>query len=188
MTTGLTVNGYLDVLKSHFEKVFKTDLKLVKSVSIHRGRFTTDELKRVSVHAPSLHIALTGTELTSPWADGFGDYRMSIAVTIITKDIKNSPRETQAQNIISEMATSLPSTEFDFTEGMTNIRAQNLYSGDVDKQGVMLWSLTFNQLVRLGKHTVGHTGAVLDTVHGATENHGKKSSYHIVHQKTETES
>ena len=188
MTTGLTVNGYLDVLKSHFEKVFKTDLNVVKSVAIHRGRFTTDELKRVSVHAPSAHIALTGTELVSPWANGFSDYRMSIAVTIITKDIKDSPRETQAQNIISEMAARLPNTEFDNTESITNIRGQNLYSGDVDKQGVMLWQLTFTQLVRIGQHSVGDTGAVLDTVHGATENHGTKSSYHVIHQKTESQS
>ena len=177
-TQGLTVNGYLNILKTHFETVFKTELKLLKSVSIHRGRFTKDELKRVSVNAPSAHIALTGLELLTPHAQGFSDYRMSVAVTIITKDAENKPREIMAQDIIDQMAARLPLTEFGFTEPIMNIRGQNLYSGEVDKKGVMLWSLTFTQVVRIGKHNIGSTPATLaGDVKTATKDYGNAASY-----------
>ena len=184
MTSPLTINGYLTHLKNHLTQVFKTDLKLVNTVTIHRGRFTKDELKTVSVNAPSAHIALTGMELIAPHATNVTDYNLSVSITIITKDAQNKPRETSAQEIIGELTTRLPLTEFDQTEVITNIKAQNLYTGDINKQGVMLWFVGFNQIVRLGSgDKLYNSDAILNTAHATTTGHGTKDNYTKASQK-----
>ena len=123
----------------------QTRLSQNVKVEGHGGRFSADELQRYGAKAPTVLVAILGLgELTA--SGSTVDASVACAALVVTSDRPSLPRDLGALAIVTTLAPALPGNAFALdVSGATNVRADNLYSAQVDKLGVALWALTWRQ-------------------------------------------
>ena len=140
---------------------------------IHGGRFAPQELEHVQVNAPVLRAGCLA--VASAEADGYGavkfDFRLA-AIVIGRRTAKDEPSGAQARRLAARLCFELareqagengrflwPQAAFSTEEldpatgrgrwghiaDPREIRAANLYSGQIDKKGVAIWAVTWMQ-------------------------------------------
>lgn len=140
------MNELLDVRPAMVAAI-KAALSTLKTVETHRGRFdSVAEIKRYAMRAPAVLVTCTGFE--SPAQSG-GELRLKagFAWFVITRDAPNNPRDDQSLVLSHALADLIVEADWglDYALAPGPVRADNLYSGSIDQQGVGLWGLRFSQ-------------------------------------------
>lgn len=114
-------------------------------VAGHGGRFSADELQRYGTVAPAVLVAILGLADLQQQGSTV-DASVACAALVVTADRPGLSRDLGALGIITTLAPVLPGQDFDLdVSGATNVRADNLYSAQVDKLGVALWAISWRQ-------------------------------------------
>ena len=111
----------------------------------HGGRFSADELQRYGAAAPCVLVAVLGLGELNPLGSTI-DATVACAALVVTADRPNLSRDAGALAIVTTLAPILPANSFALdVSGAVAVRADNLYSAQVDKLGVALWAFTWRQ-------------------------------------------
>lgn len=142
----------LDALQDAVIAAVKARLPALKEVKAHDGRFDLDELKAFQANAPAVRIALLGTRQSDPVGSGETDHDVIVGAYVVTRDAPGLPRGKGAAAIVSGLLALVPGAEWGLSvRPAKDVRAENLYSGRLQGQGLCLWGVTWLQPVRLGE-------------------------------------
>lgn len=114
-------------------------------VESHRGRFDSPaELKRYSMRAPAVLVALLWAQrdYTAP---GLWDLRFNVFV--VTRDAPGVPRDVSALALVTQIGVTLDAADWGVADcfAPSDVRADNLYSGQIDTLGVGMWGMRWDQ-------------------------------------------
>lgn len=127
-----------------------TDLSaqgLGDAVTAHPGRLTVDELKTFSIKGrAAVMVGCLGVPRVDDAAN-LPALILSFAVYVIAMDRPGAPRDVTAMTLASAVALRVARNLWgrDDLDDPTDIRADNLYSGTIEKRAVALWAVTFRQ-------------------------------------------
>ena len=144
----------------------KTDVKghitSLKACELHGGRFDRAELKRIAGRTPAIYIAALGHSRSDDPGTGERDIDLSLAAFVVTADRRGLPRIEGAINLVESLLTLIPGNRWGQSGvfGAAQAASNNFYSGDIDKQGVALWGVSWRQTLRLGQSAWDATGTL----------------------------
>jgi hypothetical protein len=125
-----------------------SDAGLADHVEAHPGRLTADELRRLVVRGVStVRVGCLG--VTKIAADTVQvEFQTVWAVYIMALDGTGVGRDETAMALVGAIGALVPHqlwgrTDIDQPE---QIRADNLYGGDVERRAVALWAITWRQM------------------------------------------
>lgn len=132
--------------------VLQTEIAELKTCEPHGGRFNIDELKRVCAKAPAVFVSMLSAGRVN--ADNGGTNAViNFAVYVVTKRTSRVSEDQLVLNLVQKLIQILARQQWGLDESEKepeNIKAQNLFSQKVDRQGVAMWGITFSQQFDLG--------------------------------------
>lgn len=162
----------IETVRTAIVNAIASNITALETCEAHPGRFDLAEIKRVAANAPAVFVAALATgqqELNG------GDVQapVSFAAFIVTKNQPQKSRDSIVLEIVNALLVLTDSNDWDsadVVENPTNIRGQNLYSASIDKNGIAMWAVTWQQKIILGNAT--NVSALDDFLraNGTTEN------------------
>jgi hypothetical protein len=123
----------------------KAEVTTLKAVQPHGGRFNLAELKRVALSQPAALVAILGGPLERQGGQAVGD--VQVAVFIVTTGSSVTSRDSAALAFAETISGLVCENKWKYADAKapTGMRIDNLYSGDIDNQGVAIWSVSWSQ-------------------------------------------
>lgn len=118
------------------------------TVTTHGGRFDQTELKRWMRQTPAALVVLLGVPATEIQA-GTSVARARFAVFVVTSDERNDPRDARAITFTESVMNLVTGNRWDGAacKAPERLQGSNLYSKSLDRGGVAIWAVTWEQLV-----------------------------------------
>ncbi len=131
----------------------------LKACEVHDGRFDLPELRRIATRTPAMFTACLGVDQVANPGTEQADATLLLAIYIVTANAAGLSRGAAAR-ALSEAVLQLVQGERwgGGTGEAAELRAENLYSGDIDKTGVALWGISWQQVLRIGTSVWDTTG------------------------------
>jgi len=133
-----------------------TDLAQTVAVAhhgVHRGIFDAAELARASLRAPALLVHCAGLRAGEYAGGDAHEYRADLTLYLIARDRLGSPRLEQAlDELVQPLLGAIPGREWGgppWSSAAGYPTARSLYSATIDQQGLALWAIEWDQLIRL---------------------------------------
>jgi hypothetical protein len=142
----------IDVLNA-IKTAINSALPELRRCEVHGGRFDLAELKRVATQTPAVFVSLLGTTELSASGTSEKDIELNIAIYIVTSDKVQLSRSVSIINLAQAIMMLVDMNQWQVTGKRgtpKDISSQNLYSGDIDRNGIAMWAISFKQKVRLG--------------------------------------
>ncbi|EGG93496.1 hypothetical protein IMCC1989_1152 [gamma proteobacterium IMCC1989] len=151
---------FIELRQKVLEKI-KEELPDLKEVSLHPGRFNLDELKRIGTKAPAVYVSLMGTPTVKRIETGENEVYIRLAAFIVTRDERKLPKDEAALAIVESLLVVIPCQRWGLknTSDAVNVKADNLFNGSIERKGVAMWAITWEQTLRIGEDVWG--GGVL---------------------------
>ncbi|MCX4025048.1 hypothetical protein H0A36_23540 [Endozoicomonas sp. SM1973] len=138
-------------LLSAITQTIHSHLPDLKDVSTHAGRFDLGEVKRVANYTPAVKVALMEAwEFKSIETEQW-DVSLRLAAFVMVSDSRKLPKDEAAINIIEALSLLIAEQRWG-VEGVlaaSGIKASNLFSTQTDRQGLAIWGVTWDQVMRL---------------------------------------
>ena len=121
-------------------------------VAAHGGRFTEDELPMLLGEAPCLRVAILGLPRYVVRGRERWSGEVRLAVYCLGTDTPSISRADLAMDTAIRLVDWLPDQRFGLSEQESripetdSIRAENIYTGDINNLRVALWGVAWNQL------------------------------------------
>ncbi|MEL8055039.1 MAG: hypothetical protein AAGK66_02700 [Pseudomonadota bacterium] len=118
----------------------------------HGGDFTADEVKRFSINAPSIRVACLAMSDPKKVSGGFVDYTLKLTAVISAKQTADLDRHAAATAIVNRVLIDIADATWGLDIWVHPAKlpeARSLYAGAIDRQGLALWQVRWNQCVRL---------------------------------------
>lgn len=144
----MTLNDVREAIKDTMaaDAVLKT---LNVDVRTHRGRFTLDDLKTVAARPMSVLIACLAVKEAQLQA-GQVDCLCVWGAFIVAVDKPKLSRDSAALGILTRVLLIVPGNLWGLDiSAPDRIEAMNLYSGKTDERGMVIWAITWEQVVTL---------------------------------------
>jgi phage gp37-like protein len=124
----------------------------VKEVKPHGGRFSLAELKALAARSPSVRVACLGISEIRPVSAGV-EAVTTWAAYVVAGDLPGGQaRDAVALALVGSLAVLIAAEDWDLAsvDGARSVRADNLFSREIDRNGIALWALTWRHEVTLG--------------------------------------
>lgn len=133
-----------------------------KSVEVHRGRFRVADVSGVSMRTPALRLGLMGVRKVVKVASGERDVIVRLSCAIVTVDAKGLSREDAANALVNDLVLGIDGQVWglDWAHAASDVAGENLFTGDVGRQGIMVWEVTWSQTLRLGANAFAEDGSL----------------------------
>lgn len=141
----------LDQSRDIIAAYIKQQLPALQACEPHGGRFSPEELKRWAVKGPAVLVALLN--IGDPWLGNGVETPVTLVIYIIAKDTPDASRDVIALNLVQGIYQQLGGQTWSnemFVSEPEKVRAQNLFSTELDKTGIAMWAITFTQNISLG--------------------------------------
>lgn len=128
----------------------------------HGGTFDLGELKRVATRMPAVVIVCLGVTDFERQAGAVIANSIFAAFVVAANTLK-AQRDVAALALVEEIAVELPFQTWDHkaAKAPTGVVATNMYSAALDKEGVTIWAIRWNQQVQLEHRTPAEYDALL---------------------------
>lgn len=150
-----------------FRKTIAADIKTVlpdlRECKPHAGRFDLSEIKRLSARTPGVFISVLGIVSSEEIGTGETDLELAMASYVLTADTRGLPRDVAAVNLVEALSLRIIGSRWGISGGVHpagKVKANNLYSGDLDRIGIAMWGISWRQKVRLGENLWADEGSV----------------------------
>ncbi len=133
----------------------RAQLPALKSCEVHDGKWDAGEVQRWAVRAPAVLVAWLGTARAETPGVAWTDCDQELAIFVVTRNAPRLRRGEACRNLVDWLLLYVPRARWGFSSAATGIgaaedlRAENLYSGAIDKQGVAIAAVTWQQTLRL---------------------------------------
>lgn len=126
-----------------------SEIPTFRKVEAADGRFDVNDLKRLAVYAPSALVAVLNGDCRREAAVAVGDVK--IAVFIVTGGTSALHRGDAAITLVEAVVGLAAANHWAYSDAKPpqTIRFENLYSGAIDKLGVALWAVRWEQRLDL---------------------------------------
>ena len=130
-------------------------LPSLRSCEVHDGKWDLAEVKRQTILAPAVLIAWLGTLRTENPGERWTDCEQHLAAFVVTRDGRvpggKLRRGEAARNLVDWLLLYLPRARWGLGDvgQATDLLAENIYSGAIDKTGIAMWAVTWRQKLRL---------------------------------------
>lgn len=125
----------------------------LRDCSGHGGQFTLEELRRWASQAPGVKVAVLSLTPGGGVSGGWRDYKVRCAAVVVTRDAIGLPRDQSvlviSQTLIELIYQNTWGLDPDFCFAADAAAGKSLYSSDLDRQGVALWQVQWEQKLRL---------------------------------------
>ena len=127
------------------------DFSELMTVETHGGRFSFDEIKRLAKKAPCLLVSCLEIPALDDGAQGDNEHQLKIVMYVLTRDAAGVSKDISSVAIVEKALRHFKDEEwgFDWTLPAQNFVARNLYSNQIDKIGLSLWGIGFDQTIQL---------------------------------------
>jgi hypothetical protein len=142
----------LVALRDAIVESIESNISTFRAVQGHGGRFSLEEIKRVSLQEPSCLVAVFGGR-TRRIGGVCGLCDAEVVAFIITKGSSVSARDRAAPALAEAVAQLAIENTWgcDFTKAPEDgVMINNLYLPDIDRHMVSLWSVSWTQQVEIG--------------------------------------
>lgn len=163
----MRINELLEAVRAELAGLFPD----LKACQVHDGKFNQAELKRIATKTPALLVALLGvTKVTDPGTEQ-SDAELQLAAFVVTRSSPGLDRGPAARALMEALLIHVPRTRWGLTgvSSGRDVRAQNFYAGEIDRQGVALWAVSWRQPVRLGDSIFDDDGTLPSRLYVAFE-------------------
>ena len=126
---------------------------LLNRVISHAGRFDMEEIKRLALKSPCVLVSCLGVSNIRANSAGETEALCKWAAYCLVDDKKGVSRDVGVLALVSAVLPVIPDNCWGLDDDLCvpqNIRADNLYSSSLDKIGVALWAVTWDQEITLG--------------------------------------
>ncbi|MFD2177749.1 phage protein Gp37 [Veronia pacifica] len=130
----------------------KEALPELSAVDAHPGRFNLDELRRIATKLPAVRVAIMAVSKAAPVQTGERQLTVKLAAFVMTSDRRKLPKDESALAIVEALLALVPGHHWGMGKlsGASTPKAENLFSGKVDKQGVAMWAISWEQVITVG--------------------------------------
>jgi len=140
----MTINTQLLAIVAKLD----SDVAALISAEAFGGELTPDDIRRYAVKAPAARVGCLGFE---DLALESGHYALDLQwiIVLVTRDaaVRRGP---QMLGLVVDAAKVVAANDWGMETGRPkNVRARNLFSGDVDKHGLAVWAITWTQRLDL---------------------------------------
>jgi hypothetical protein len=123
----------------------------------HGGAFTLDEIKRYVTGAPALVVVCMGVPEIEVQG-GMSCANSAWAIFVLTRTVPENaggPRDTFVMRLVEQVVATLPEQTWGHLAAQCpkNMVATNLFSTPLDKEGLALWAIRWQQLVDVPEYT-----------------------------------
>lgn len=127
---------------------FKEKLPPVTDVDALGGRLDEAELKRLCLASPAVRVAVLGVDgLENKGGSPYATFSLAAFVVTGTGN-QGEPAEEGALSLVGALLEALEGNRFGCDVGApASVRAENLYSGELDAGHTALWAVTWKQAV-----------------------------------------
>lgn len=134
-------------LRTAMINAIQTALPSLKEVKAHGGRFSLEELKAASARAPSVRVACLGFPDIAQSEAGV-KAQTAWGAFVIAGDQTQAHRDALALTLVWALALIIPGNCWSYSDTVDQarqVRADNLFSRELDKNGIALWAVTWRQ-------------------------------------------
>jgi len=119
------------------------------AVAAHPGRFDAGELRRCATKAPIVLVSALGASDIQDGGEVQGLCQM--AAFVLCRDLPRLPRDVAALSLVERLLRAVPGNDWSgqASQAPRDLRAENLFSGELDQAGVALWAVSWRQLAVL---------------------------------------
>lgn len=123
----------------------------MRTVEPHGGRFTGKELALLLGKAPCTLVACLGIQGYALAGRERRDCNLRWVAYCLANDKDGQPRDVLAMETAYRIVELLPGQHWGLEERnckppeLDSIRAENLYTGDIDRKRIALWAVTWSQ-------------------------------------------
>jgi phage gp37-like protein len=144
------MNGLIATLHDAVAAKIKARLPTLRTCERHEGRFTVEDLGRVTTPPPAVYVAFLGCPKGESGAGRNGEMEAAFATFIITS---GKDRERAAQNIAEVIADLGMKSHWDvsWVEAADQVEVQNLYTPGLAAKGVALYGVGWRNRIIVGK-------------------------------------
>lgn len=146
------MNALLD-MRAAMVATVQAAVPTLRAVETHRGRFdSVAEIQRYAVRAPAVLIACSGFRVPAQ-SGGVLRIEANFAWFVIARDTSQIARDAYALTLVEALSSIIDDADWGLQDALTPgpLRADNLYSGTIDKTGIALWALGFTQALAVDR-------------------------------------
>lgn len=127
------------------------ELPMLRTCRAHQGRFDVDEIKRIYTAMPAVLVVLLGAQPVTVEGHVVTPQLRWGAFVVTGAGAGPAGRDDQALTIIDALMRIVPVERWGSSDCKrpTDLRFENLYTGEVDRQAMSLWLVSWNQRVDL---------------------------------------
>ena len=145
----------------------------LKNCKTSPGRFTLGELQKEIARAPSLRVSVLGVAGTAPVGTGEVDAELSLAIYILTVDSGigegRRERDEAALALLSGVLFVVAGNQWgvEGAQEAKKVRAENLFSSEIDRKRIAFWAVTWTQKLRIGKDIFSEDGTMPSEIYAS---------------------
>lgn len=117
-----------------------------RAVQAHGGRFDEDELKRIATKQPACLVTVMGGAIARHGGSQ-GVCSADVLAFVVTAGSSTTARSRAAMDLAEDVGQLAVDNAWSYSDAKApeNIRAENLYSGALDRLGVAMWLVRWQQ-------------------------------------------
>lgn len=143
------MSGDIKLTRDAIVSAIKTALPDLYTCEAHGGRFDLNELNRWSKQAPAVLVAAVSVPSIEDGPTRIAEVRW--VAYLVTRDTAQSTRDVAALDYSEALMRLVRKNtwQLDETHNPTRVAAENLYSGQLDRHGIALWAVSWQQGISL---------------------------------------
>ena len=143
------MSGDIKLTRDAIVAAIKAALPDLYTCEAHGGRFDLNELTRWSRKAPAVLVAAVSVPAISDGPTNNAEVRW--VAYLITRDTPEATRDVAALDFSEALLRLVRKNtwQLDNTQNPQRVAAENLYSGQIDRHGIALWAVSWQQAVSL---------------------------------------
>jgi hypothetical protein len=140
-----------DILLQAICDQLKTAMPKLREALPHGGDFTANEIKRFSAAAPGIRVSCLAYTDPTRVSGGLIDYTLKMTAVIYTIDRVGLKRSEAAAAIARQCLLEICDSDWglEWVHPALPADARTLYAPSLDRQGLALWQVRWDQKVRL---------------------------------------
>ena len=158
----------------------------LEDVSTHAGRFDLTEVKRIANRLPTVKVALMEAREFKSVETEQRDVSLRLAAFVMVSDSRKLPKDEAAINIIETLSLLIAEQRWgvDGVLAASGIKASNLFSTQTDRQGLAIWGITWDQVMRLKENIWQPSKIIPSRLYVADDpsEYGQEDDYDLLHE------
>jgi len=166
----------LTELQSAAVAAIKAAIPTLAQCEVYGGQFAGEHGQRTAIHAPAVLVAVLGVKtISDPGVDGQMDVQARFVAYAVAKYANDrQKREGGCIDLAEAVALLIHNNNFASPGvGTANVmQMQGMTNAAADKAGFSIWSITWEQQIRIGAAPVSNYGPLTDVKIGIAPNIG----------------